>query len=389
MRIILYTGKGGVGKTSIAAATALRCAERGYRTLVISTDAAHSLADSLDVPLGPEPTAVSPGLWAQEVDAYHEISEHWGTIQGYLLGILAWRGLDEVVAEEMAIFPGMEELSSLLLITRYAHSKQFDVVIIDCAPTGETLRLLSFPEVARWWLKNIFPVQRKAYHLIRPMVRPFTDMPLPADDVFESIERVFSQLDEMHTILSNPSQSTVRLVVNPEKMVVKESQRTFTYLNLYGYTVDAVMCNRVFPDAIQDQYFNAWKGIQERNWHLIEECFAPLPIFRAPLFGEEIVGQHMLRELASAVFGDRDPAEAMYPGRAQTVAKENGRFVLRLPLPLVSKDSVDLRRVADELVIQIGNQRRNVALPRVLIGLDVAEAKLSDNELKVVFHDGG
>ena len=389
MRIILYTGKGGVGKTSIAAATALRCAERGYRTLVISTDAAHSLADSLDVPLGPEPTAVAPGLWGQEVDAYHEISEHWGTIQGYLLGILAWRGLDEVVAEEMAIFPGMEELSSLLLITRYARSKQFDVVIIDCAPTGETLRLLSFPDVARWWLKNIFPVQRKAYHLIRPMVRPFTDMPLPADDVFESIERVFSQLDEMHTILSNPSQSTVRLVVNPEKMVVKESQRTFTYLNLYGYTVDAVMCNRVFPDAIQDQYFNAWKGIQERNWHLIEECFAPLPIFRAPLFGEEIVGQHMLRELASAVFGDRDPAEAMYPGRAQTVAKENGRFVLRLPLPLVSKDSVDLRRVADELVIQIGNQRRNVALPRVLIGLDVVEAKLTDNELKVVFHDGG
>ena len=385
MRTILYTGKGGVGKTSVAAATALRCAQQGQRTLVISTDSAHSLADSFDVSIGPEPREIAPLLWGQEVDVFHEIREHWGTIQKYLLGIFAWRGLNEIVAEEMATFPGMEELSSLLLITRYEQMQRFDVIVIDCAPTGETLRLLSFPEISRWWLKNIFPVQRKAYHLIRPMVRPFTDMPLPNDDLFDSIQRIFGELEDMHRILSDPSRSTVRLVVNPEKMVVKESQRTFTYLNLYGYTVDAVVVNRLFPSTIQDHYFDQWKTIQDRNWQLIEECFAPLPILRAPLFSEEVVGARMLGQLADQVFGDHDPAAQMYPGRVQKVLKEDDEFILLLPLPLVEKSEIDLRQAGDELVVQIGNQRRNVALPRALAGLNVSEAKLTDNQLRIVF----
>ncbi len=385
MRTILYTGKGGVGKTSVAAATALRCAQQGQRTLVISTDAAHSLADSFDVPIGPEPREIAPLLWGQEVDVYHEIRMHWGTIQKYLLGVFAWRGLNEIVAEEMALFPGMEELSSLLLITRYDQQKEFDVVVIDCAPTGETLRLLSFPEMSRWWLKNIFPIQRKAYQFIRPMLRPFTDMPLPDDELFDSIQHIFSELDAMHEILTDPTRSTVRLVVNPEKMVVKESQRTFTYLNLYGYSVDAVVVNRLFPATIQDHYFDQWKAIQDRNWQLIEECFAPLPILRAPLFAEEIVGTRMLSQLADQLFRAQDPSAVLYPGRVQTVLKEDGRHILSLLLPLVSKDAIDLRQAGDELVVQVGNQRRNVALPRALAGLEVAEAKLVGDELRIFF----
>ncbi|MCL4534860.1 MAG: ArsA family ATPase [Bacteroidetes bacterium] len=385
MRIILYTGKGGVGKTSVSAATALRCAQRGYRTIVVSTDAAHSLADSFDMPLGAEPTPVAPNLWAQEISIYHEVSQHWGTIQSYVQSVLTWQGLDRTVADEMAIFPGMEELSSLLLITKHHDSQKYDVIIIDSAPTGETLRLLSFPEVARWWLKNIFPIQRQAYKLIRPIMRPFTDLPVPGDDVMESIKNFLLSLDHMHRLLSDQELSTVRLVLNPEKMVIKEAQRTYTYLNLYGYKTDAIICNRVFPEDAEKGYFHNWREIQEKYNRLVDEAFSPVPIFRVPFFDDEVVGTRMLERMGESLFDDTDPAQIYYQGATEKLERLNGHYVLSIPLPFVSKEEVNLVRKGEELVVQVGNWRRNLILPHSLMGLETLGAKMEDHTLHVRF----
>ncbi len=385
MRIILYTGKGGVGKTSVAAATALRAAELGHKTIIISTDAAHSLADSLDQPLGSEPTPVVPNLWGQEVNIYHEIETHWGTLQTYMASVLSWRGMESLVAEEMTAFPGMEELASLLRIIQYYDEGEYDTIIVDCAPTGETLRLLSFPDVVRWYLQRIFPIERKAANIMRPILRPLIDLPFPDDAVFEAIKDLLMQLDRMHQILSDPQKSSVRLVLNPEKMVVKEAQRTFTYLNLYGYHVDAVVSNRHFPPTISDHYFDSWKESQGRHSALVDECFAPLPILRIPLFDQEVVGREMLRRMADVLFGDQDPTRVYFQGKPHAIAKIKGGYLLTLPLPLASKEALDLTRVADELVIRIGNFKRNIILPRALVSLEIQEARFEGTDLKIRF----
>ncbi|MEZ4559526.1 MAG: ArsA family ATPase [Caldilineaceae bacterium] len=246
MRILLYTGKGGVGKTSISAATAIRCADLGYRTAVLSTDPAHSLGDSFDVRIGSELIQLAPNLWAQEIDLLTQMDQYWGRVQSCLNAIFSWQGMDGLVAEETAVLPGMEELASLMQITSLADSGDFDVIIIDAAPTGSTLQLLSFPDIARWYIEKVFPFQRKTIQLARPVVKRFSDIPLPDEDVFDSIEELVVYLERMSALLSDGDVSSMRVVLNPEKMVVKEAQRAYTYLNLYGYTVDAVICNRVF-----------------------------------------------------------------------------------------------------------------------------------------------
>jgi len=385
MRIILYTGKGGVGKTSVAAATAMRCAELGYRTIVLSTDAAHSLADSFDLALAAEPKEIKPNLWGQEIDVYYQMDKYWSTVQGYLSQVFAWRGLDDVVAEEMTAFPGMEELASLLEIVYHHDSGRYDVIIIDAAPTGETLKLLTFPEVARWWLEKIFPIQRKAAQLLRPMAQPLLSIPLPSDEIFVAIKDGAQQLARMHELLSDPAKSTIRLVLNPEKMVIKEAQRTYTYLNLYDYPVDLVISNRIIPTDIQDAYFASWKEIQARYGQAVEEAFSPLPIRKIPLFDQEVVGESMLRAMAKAVFGADDPTRIFFQGKGHYIAKDDGGYTLTMPLPLVSKEAVDLTRIQDELVIRIGNFRRNLILPRALVPLPVTEAKLEANELRLRF----
>jgi len=385
MRIILYTGKGGVGKTSVAAATAMRCAELGYRTIVLSTDAAHSLADSFDLALAAEPKEIKPNLWGQEIDVYYQMDKYWSTVQGYLSQVFAWRGLDDVVAEEMTAFPGMEELASLLEIVYHHDSGRYDVIIIDAAPTGETLKLLTFPEVARWWLEKIFPIQRKAAQLLRPMAQPLLSIPLPSDEIFVAIKDGAQQLARMHELLSDPAKSTIRLVLNPEKMVIKEAQRTYTYLNLYDYPVDLVISNRIIPTDIQDAYFASWKEIQARYGQAVEEAFSPLPIRKIPLFDQEVVGESMLRAMAQAVFAADDPTRIFFQGKGHYIAKDDGGYTLTMPLPLVSKEAVDLTRIQDELVIRIGNFRRNLILPRALVPLPVTEAKLEANELRLRF----
>lgn len=385
MRIILYTGKGGVGKTSVAAATAVRCARQGYRTLVISTDAAHSLADSFDQKLGSAPVEIEENLWGQEVDVEREIDVHWGTLQAWLRTLISWRGVDEVMAEEMAVLPGMDELAGLLYLLNYYEKNQFDVVIVDCAPTGETLRLLTFPDVLRWWMRRIFPIERVASRIVRPVLSRVTDLPLPSDDVYEAIKLLFERVDKMHEILSDASVTSVRLVLNPEKMVIKEAQRSLTQLNLYGYTTDLVVCNRVLPPSAVTNYFAPWHASQERYLQQIEEGFSPLPLLTVPLFEREIVGLPLLSRLAEAIYGDRDPAQVFYTGRTHSIISDNGSYILSLALPFVARDDVSLSQVGDELLVQVGSYRRNLVLPRTLIGLDATQARMEGQSLQIRF----
>ncbi|MFQ5825921.1 MAG: ArsA family ATPase [Dehalococcoidia bacterium] len=385
MRIILYTGKGGVGKTSVAAATALRTAELGHRTLVLSTDAAHSLADSFDLPLAGEPQEVAPNLWAQETEVTQAVESHWGTVQRWMATLMAWRGLEEIVASEMAVLPGMDELANLLYILDYYDKGDYDVLIVDCAPTGETLRLLSFPEVLRWWVDKILPLERRAAGILRPMVRPFVNIPLPGDEVFDSVQEIFHQLERMHSLLTNSQEASVRLVVNPEKMVIKEAQRTFTYLNLYGYATDLVVCNRLIPDQVSDSYFDSWKESQSRHRQAIEERFSPIPIRNIPLFGNEVVGIPMLRLMAQSLFGDEDPAQVFFQGLAHAVQKEDSHYTLSLALPFTTKQDISLAQNGDELTVQVGGYRRNIILPRTLLGLPVTGARFEDGRLKIRF----
>jgi arsenite-transporting ATPase len=385
MRIILYTGKGGVGKTSVAAATALRCADLGHRTVVISTDAAHSLADSFDLPLGPEPTSVAPNLWGQELDVLYQMDKYWGNVQRYFATVLAWRGLDDLIAEELVVLPGMEELASLLQIVHLHDDCDYEVIIVDCAPTGATLQLLSFPDVARWYLEKIFPLERKAVQLSRPLLRAMTDLPVPDEELFDTVAELITELTRMHDLLSDPQKASVRLVLNPEKMVIKEAQRTFAYLNLYGFLTDAVISNRLIPARVQDSYFDSWKESHEKYSRMIEEAFSPLPIFKAPLFDQEVVGLDMLRRMAESIYGDGDPTEIAFVGRTHSVEKKDGRYILSVPLPFVEKQDLELTRSRDELIVHIGNRKRNLILPRVLASLDVQSAKFDEDTLVITF----
>jgi arsenite/tail-anchored protein-transporting ATPase len=390
VRILLYTGKGGVGKTSVSAATAMRLARQGYRTVVLSTDAAHSLGDSLDTPLGPEPREIMPNLWAHEVEVLHEMDEHWTTLQTYMNTLLSSQGLDSVVAEEMTVLPGAEELAGLVRIVNHYDSGKFDVVVVDCAPTGETLRLLSFPDAARWWLQKIFPIQRKMARLLRPvgrMVMP--DVPMPQDNIFDAVERLLTQIDRIHALLVDPQMTSVRIVLNPEKMVVKEAQRVFTYLNLFGYATDMVVCNRVLPAEVHDAYFAGWKQSQERYHRLVIEGFSPLPVLDVPLFDQEVVGFEMLERMAEAIYGERDPNTVFFTGKTEEIEPQGDGYLLRLPMPFAEKGAVEMTQVGDELIVQVGSYKRNMILPRALATMRAAGAKLDGGELRVTFRPYG
>jgi arsenite-transporting ATPase len=385
MRILLYTGKGGVGKTTISAATALGCAERGYHTLVLSTDAAHSLSDSFDSPIGSKPNRMAANLWAQETDLSTAVNDNWVTIQRWIASLLAWRGLEDVVADEMAFLPGMEELANLLYIVTYAESGQYDTVVVDSAPTGETLRLLSFPEMLGWWMRRLFPIERRVVSAVRPVLRPLINVPIPSEEVLDAVEQLFPQLEAMRTILTDPAKTSIRLVLNPEKMVIKETQRTFTYLNLYGYATDLVICNRLIPKEVTDHYFDFWKTNQEQYYKDIEERFAPLPVIGLPLLEQEVVGMDMLRQTAKELYGDRDPTRMFYAGKAQNFEKVKGQYLLSFDFPYTTKDEIDLSRNGDELIIRLGVYRRNIVLPRSIVNLKVASAKFEGGKLVISF----
>jgi len=387
MRILLYTGKGGVGKTSVAAATALRCAERGHRTVVLSTDAAHSLADSFDVSLGPEPVEIAPNLWGQEVDIYYSLTKHWDKLQKYLAAVFSWQGVSDLLAEEIAVIPGMEEGAGLLWIDQHYQEGKYDVIVVDCAPTAETLRLLSLPETGRWWFDRLFPIGKRATLMLGPLVSPFLDnMPIPDRETLDASEALFDQLGHLYHLLTDPDLTSVRLVLNPEKMVIKEAQRTHTYLNLYGYATDAVICNRIFPEG-SDGCFAAWRQTQARYLQTVEEGFAPLPILKAPYFEQEVVGPEALRRMADALFGSDDPARLLYRGRTYAIERDEDGYLLCLSLPFAAREDLSVLRAGDELTLQVGNWRRNLILPRALRGLEIVQARFVEDALNVRFEN--
>ncbi|RLD18640.1 MAG: ArsA family ATPase [Caldiserica bacterium] len=391
MRILLFTGKGGVGKTSISAATALRTSELGYRTLIISTDSAHSLSDSFDVNLfADEPVKIKKNLYAQEISPEKEIKKNWQVIQNYLSTILSFQGLEDVISDEITVLPGMEELFSLMKIKEYYESKSYDVVVIDCAPTGSTLQLLSFPDVSRWYMKNIFPVSKRIVKTIRPMVvKYFTSLPpFPDDDIYESVEEIYERISDTKEILSDGTKTSIRLVLNPEKMVIKETQRTFTYLNLYGFSVDCVIANRIIPVEVEDSYFENWKRKQADYIREIEECFSPLPVFKVKLFNQEITGLKLLEKMAQSIYEKNDPTRIFYQGKPVEIKKMNKKYILSLTLPFVGKKEVNLLRRGNELIITTGKFKRNILLPYTLASLRVVEAEFKNNKLEIEFGGG-
>ena len=385
MRVILFTGKGGVGKTSVAAASAVRCGELGYRTLIMSTDAAHSLGDSFDASLGQEPVKVAKNVWAHEVSAMREMEKHWRRLHEYAAHVFSTQGLDDVVAEEVANPPGMDEIASLMWIKNYAQRDDHDVLIVDCAPTGETLQLLMFPDAARWWLDKIFPWQRKAMKVARPILQRAIDVPLPGDEVYASVRDLLLDIEGMKKVLVDTEVTSVRLVLNLEKMVIKEAKRAYTYLSLFGYNTDAVIVNRLLPETITDDLFRKWKQISQRYEREVELSFDPLPIFKVPLFDEEVVGASMLSKMATALYGDLDPSLKFHVGRSQRVEKVGDEYVLSLKIPFVERDDVQLAREQGELYVTVGNYRRELVLPRSLASRQALAAAIEGDELKVRF----
>ena len=383
-RILLYTGKGGVGKTSVAAATAVLSARRGIRTLVVSTDIAHSLADALDMPVGPTPREVAPNLWAHEPDVFFNISRYWKTIQSYFSSLFSWGGLDEVMAEEMTVLPGMDELGNLLWIGDHVDEGHYDLIVVDAAPTGETVRLLSLPEASRWWIEKIAPIGRRVQKLGGPLLRRMVGIPLPSDSVYEAGEQLLDRLKYVHDLLSNPDRSSVRLVLNLERVSIQEAQRSFTYFHMYGFPTDLIVANRVLP-AASGAYFDAWREAQARYLPMVESQFAPVPVRTIPFFDKEMVGIDRLAELGHALFGDGDPHEFLYRGRPYSIAREDGGFTLSLELPFTSREEISLSRSGDELVLQVGAWRRNLVLPRLLLDAPTQGAKMEDRVLKVRF----
>jgi arsenite-transporting ATPase len=386
-RTILYTGKGGVGKTSVAACTARACAAAGYRTLVLSTDPAHSLSESLGEALGGEPRAVSERLWGQEIDAQQEMERHWSGVQDWLGELLTEHGVDRISAEELTVPPGMDELFALLRLQAHHGSGEWEAIVVDCAPTGETLRLLSFPDVARWWIEKVFPRERQILAAARPLARSLLDLPLPSHEAFSDIQRLSQNLIAMNEILRDRARSTIRLVMTPDRMVIGEAMRTFTYLNLYGYLTDAVVVNRVFGDDV-GEYFAAWREKQQEHLELVRSAFAPVPVLCAPYFAQEVIGPERLDALSGALFAGRDPAAVMHSRLAQSLSVDNGRAELRLDLPFAGKGDVALKKIGLELVVRVDAHKRTIVLPGALAGYKPTSATLEDGALVVGFEHG-
>jgi arsenite/tail-anchored protein-transporting ATPase len=385
MRILLFTGKGGVGKTTVAAATAVRAARNGYRTLITSTDPAHSLADSFAVPLGDELREIEKNLWAEQIDAQARLESNWREIQEYIIALMNWAGVDAVEAEELSVIPGLDEIFSLTDVKRHAEGGQFDLLVVDCAPTAETLRLLSLPEVMNWYIERIFPIQRGLTRTIRPVLRRMTSMPIAEDRIFGAIERLHRNLDGVLRILTTADQTSVRLVVNPEKMVIAEARRTYTYLSLFGYRVDAVVANRIIPENVTDPYFGKWKDIQREHLGTIRESFEPVPILTARLFDQEIVGTELLEQMGAEVYGDRDATDVLHVDEPIRVRKQGARYVLSMRLPFTEKRDLNVFRRAEELYVRVGSYKRNLILPQALQRLDVREAGFVGDLLEVTF----
>ncbi len=385
MRIVLVTGKGGVGKTTVAAATALAAADTGHRTLVTSTDPAHSLSDALNVRLDSDPTVVVPRLDGQQIDTQRLLDHYWGSIRRQLMDVLDWGGAGGIEAEEFLVFPGMDELFALLEVNRRARSGEYDVVVVDCAPTAETLRLLSLPEVLSWYFEKVLPTERRLMRAARPLLNRLTDLPIPEDDVFIAAQSVFESVEGVRELMSRSEITSARLVVNPEKMVIDEARRTYSYLGLFGYGVDGVVVNRVLPDLVEDPYFERWRSIQKGHLDSVDDAFAEVPRLRLRLFDDEMVGIDRLRVLAGELYGDKDAIfdfEATSPFR---VVEATDSITMELDVPFFEKSDLSVFRHGHELYVQLGSYRRSFLLPDALHRREVTRAWLDAGTLHVSF----
>ena len=394
IRIIFFAGKGGVGKTSIAAATGVKVAEMGYRTVVLSLDIAHSLSDIFDLDKSlvglnkGKPINVAKNLWIQELDIQEEIEKNWGDIYQYITLLLNATGIDDVLAEELAILPGMEEVSLLLYINRYALNKEFDVILLDCAPTGESLRFISIPTTLEWYIKKIYKMERALAKYAGPIVEKVYRVPIPGDDYFDAIAYLFERLQGVDKLLVNPKITSVRLIANPEKIVLKETQRAFMYFCLHRMTIDGIFMNRILPESIEDIYFKDWKASQKHYMEKAREYFSPIPIFPVTLFGQEILGYDRLRGLAEHLYGGRNPLDRFYKGRPYQLKKTDGKYQLILKLPFIDKDSVELNKVSDELIIRVGSFKKHVLLPRQVAAAKSEKAELRNQRLYITLEGG-
>ena len=390
MRILLFSGKGGVGKTTLAAATGVRLAQLGRRTLVMSVDPAHSLADSFDLGVDlfsnrtSDPYRVSERLDLQEVNVQTELDRHWREISTYLASVLRTTGVSDIEAQELAILPGMEELSALMYVNEYARDSRYDVIVIDCAPTAESLRFVSMPGTLDWYIRHIFPTQRAVLKAVRPIANRVSPIELPPDRYFGNVLELYRKLEGSDELLTDPAITSVRLVTNPEKMVVRETQRAFVYFSLHGLTVDRIIVNRVLPLGVNDRFFSEWHRSHEQALAEIEEYFAPVPVVRVPLSSHEVVGRKRLAQLADELYAaGEDPSATTRLERPYTFATEDGRRVVRLRVPFASKADIGLFKKDDELVIQIGTLRRHIGLPTSMARLEPGHARLKDNILTV------
>jgi arsenite-transporting ATPase len=385
MRILLFTGKGGVGKTTVAAATAARIAATGRRTIVLSTDPAHSLADAYQIALGDEPIAITDRLWGQQLNARVRFEDAWEDVREYMVGVLDWAGADAVEAEELAIVPGLDEVFALADIKAFATSGAYDVVVVDCAPTAETIRLLSLPDVLGWYMERVFDTQRRVTKLARPVLDRLTSLPIAGDRVFAAIRRFYDRLDGVRDLLVDGDVTSARFVVNPERMVVAEARRTFTYLSLFGYHVDAVVANRMLPAAIDDPWFAQWKATQSAHLQSIEEAFRPLPVFAAELAGDEIAGLDALSAFGARLYAARDPAGRLAVIEPLRVDAIGSTLVLSVHLPFTDREDVRLGRTDEELFLTVGPHRRALVLPDSLLRREVTGARLTGDRLEVEF----
>jgi arsenite-transporting ATPase len=390
MRILLFSGKGGVGKTSLAAATGLQLSRLGYRTLVMSVDPAHSLADAFDFDQGlfhektGDPYPISDRLAIHEVNIQKEIKRHWREISSYVISVLRTTGISDVEAEELAILPGMEELSAMMYVNQFRREQRYDVIVLDCAPTAESMRFVSMPTTLEWYMKHIFPFQRGILKAVRPLANRVSPVELPTDNYFANIQDLFGKLDGIGELLENPQITSVRLVTNPERMVLRETQRAFVYFSLHGLAVDGIVVNRVLPLEVKDAYFEEWRSSQARILEEIDSYFAPVPVKRVPLFTHEVLGRERLEELARALYSEReDPSAVTRTEAPYTFAKRNGAYEIRLQLPFAAKGDVGLFKKGDELVVEIGTLRRHIGLPTSMAALSPSRAKLENRVLTV------
>ncbi len=391
MRVILYTGKGGVGKTTISAATGLKLASLDYKTIVISLDAAHSLRDSYDsdelliAQNKEKQIQINDNLWMQEINIQEAIVEYWDEVYNYIRSILNRSGLDSLVAEEIAVFPGMEEICALLYINQYVRENAYDVIILDCAPTGESLRFVSIPTTLEWYMNHIFKMERNLARIAGPVIETVSSVPIPKDSYFQNIQSLFDRLEGIDKILTDPKITTVRLVTNPEKIVIKETQRAFMYFCLYGMCIDAVIINRIFPEGVDDRFFDFWKQTQQQYIEDAENYFSDVPNLKVNLFDDQIVGVSGLQKLGDILYPDIDPADRFSQRNPYQFNKTDDGYQLVMQLPFLTKQEVNLNKQADELIITIGSFKRHVALPRSLSSTKATSAKLIEQQLIVTF----